>query len=270
MANCFYVAIQAAFVLFTMDHRVWFERPPPLRSPTMTARDRAKLLQNTCNWFSTLPVPRGSTWHREAADALHVLAAHKSLYVPLTNEVFPAVLAYRLREFASNPTQVWAHWSSKRWGSMPHGIRTGTARTLRDYTLGTSSRPSSWITSGAKFFFVWTTHTWTYAPAERPAWVDIRPAIRRRRLSGSCFFFSVFLVSLLTLGSSVIIQYNIFFYYICAKSAGCWSVHHGPDQTPRKCNGSVVLCYRAGPKAVWGAGRVHAGLWLKRTSRRDV
>ena len=32
VANCFYVAIQAAVVLFSMDHRVWFKRPPPLRS----------------------------------------------------------------------------------------------------------------------------------------------------------------------------------------------------------------------------------------------
>ena len=164
VANCFYVAIQAAFVLFSMDQRVWFEHPPPLRSPTMTVRDCADLLQNTANWFSTLPVPRGSTWHREAADPLHVPAAHKSSCVPLTNAVFSAVLAYRLREFANDPTQVWGHWSSKRWGVVLHGIRTGTARTLRDYTLGTGSRPSLWMTSGAKFLFVWTTHTWTSAP----------------------------------------------------------------------------------------------------------
>ena len=153
VANCFYVAIQAAFVLFSMDHREWFERPPALRSLTMTVRDCADLLQNTANCFSTLPVPRGSTWHREAADALQLLVAHKSSHVPLTNEVLPAVLAYKLREFASYPTQVWGHWSSKRWGGMPHGIRTGTARTLRDYTLGTGSHPSSWMTSGGEIFF---------------------------------------------------------------------------------------------------------------------
>ena len=153
VANYFYVAIQAAFVLFSMDHHEWFERPPPLRSLTMTVRDCADLLQNTTNWFSTLPVPRGSTWHREEADALQFLAAHKSSYVPLPNEVFPAVLAYRLREFASDRTQVWGHWSTKRWGGMPHGIRTGTARTLRDYTLGTGSRPSSWMTFGGEIFF---------------------------------------------------------------------------------------------------------------------
>ena len=153
VANKFYVAIQAAFVLFSMDHCVWFKCPPPLRSLTMTVRDCADVLQNTANWFSTLLVPRGSTWHREVADALHVLAAHKSSYVPLTNEVFPAVLAYRLREFASAPTQVWAHWSTKRWGGMPHGIRTGAARTLRDYTLGTRFRRSSWMTSGGEIFF---------------------------------------------------------------------------------------------------------------------
>ena len=117
--------------------------PSTPRSLTMTVRDCVELLQNTRNGFRTLPLPRGSTWHREAADALHVLAAHKSSYVPLTNEVSPAVLAYRLRESASNPTQVWAHWSSKRLGGMPHGIGTSTARTLRDYTLGTGSRPSS-------------------------------------------------------------------------------------------------------------------------------
>ena len=155
VANCFYVAIQAAFVLFSMDHRVWFERPPPLRTLTMTVRDCANLLQNTANWFCTLPVPRGSTWHREAADALQFLAAHNFFYVPLTNEVFPAVLAYGLREFASDPTQVWGHWSSKRsgGGGMPHGIRTGTTRTLRDYTLGTGSHPSSWMTSRSEIFF---------------------------------------------------------------------------------------------------------------------
>ena len=120
--NCFYVAIQAAFVLFSKYQRVWLERPPPLQSLTMTVRDCAELLQNTRNCFNTLPVPRGLTWHREASDALHALAAHNCSYVPLTNEVLPAVLANRLRELASNPTQVWAHWSSKRWGSMPHGI----------------------------------------------------------------------------------------------------------------------------------------------------
>ena len=30
VANYFYVALQVAFVLLSMDHRVWFERPPPL------------------------------------------------------------------------------------------------------------------------------------------------------------------------------------------------------------------------------------------------
>ena len=153
VANCFFVAIQAVFVLFSMDHGVWFDRPPPLRSLTMTVRDCAHLLQNTANRFSTLPVPRGSTWHREAIDALQFLAAHKSSYVPLTNEVFPAVLAYRLREFATDPTQVWGHWSSKRWGGMHDGIRTCTARTLRTYTLGTGSRPSSWKTSWGEIVF---------------------------------------------------------------------------------------------------------------------
>ena len=44
VANCFYVAIHTAFVLFSMDHRVWFERPPPLHSLTMTVRDCADLL----------------------------------------------------------------------------------------------------------------------------------------------------------------------------------------------------------------------------------
>ena len=136
-----------------MDHREWFERPPPVRSLTMTVRDYVDPLQNTANCFSTLPVPRGSTWQCEAADTLQFLAAHKSSYVPVTNEVFPAVLAYRLREFATDPTQVWGHWSSKGWGGMPHGIRTGTARTLRDYTLGTGSRPSSWMTSGGEISF---------------------------------------------------------------------------------------------------------------------
>ena len=116
VAQCFYVAIQAAFVLFSMDRRVWFERPPPFRSLTMTVRNFAELLQKTRNWFNTLVVFRASTWHREAANALHVLAAHNSLYVPVTNEVFPAVLAYKLREFDRNPTQVWARWSGKRWG----------------------------------------------------------------------------------------------------------------------------------------------------------
>ena len=101
VANCFYVSIQAAFVLLNTDHCVCFERPPPMRNLTMTVRNCADLLQNTANWFRTLPVPRGSTWHREVADALHVLAAHKSSYVPVTNEVFPAVLAYRLKEFAT-------------------------------------------------------------------------------------------------------------------------------------------------------------------------
>ena len=128
----------------------------------MTVRDCAELLQNTPNWFKTLPALRGSTWHCEAASALHVLAAHKSSYVPPTNEVFSAVLAYTLREFASNPTQVWAQWS-KRWGGIPHSIRTGAARTLRDYTLGRGSHHSSWMTSGGEIFFVLTTHTWISA-----------------------------------------------------------------------------------------------------------
>ena len=172
VANRFYVAIQAAFVLFSMDHRVWFERTPPLQSLTMTVRDCADLLRNTAIWFSTLPVPRASTLHREAADALHVLAAHKSSYVPLTNEVFLAVLAYRLREFASDPTQVWAHWSSKIRGGMPHGIRTGTARTLRDYTLGIGSRPSSSMASGGEIFFCVD-----HPHLDFCAWQSVRPGL---------------------------------------------------------------------------------------------
>ena len=72
VAHCFYVAIQAAFVLFSMDHREWFKRPAPLRSVTRTIRDCADMLQNTANWFSRLPVRWGSTWHREAVQALQV------------------------------------------------------------------------------------------------------------------------------------------------------------------------------------------------------